>query len=505
VPHRYQGLTDRVNLLLLLEMAATDRPDVVAVQAGGEALTSAQLLSGAFAGATDAEGADALAYVGTNGLGVPLALFSAAAAGVPFVPLNYRLGHDQLHDMLARLGDVVVVAEGSAADGLRERGDRVVDVADFVTRATAEPATGEVPFDGDGTAVLLHTSGTTAAPKAAVLRHRHLAAYLIGTVEFGGAGPDEGVLVSVPPYHVAGLANLLSNLYLGRRITYLGQFDADEWVRTVRDEGITHAMVVPTMLARICDVLERDGEALPSLRNLSYGGARTPSSVLERVMRALPDVGLTNAYGLTETSSTIAVLGPDDHRAAASGDPLAVARLASAGRVLPGVEVEVRDDDGTPLPVGQVGEVFVRGEQVSGEYKGLDSPLDAEGWFATRDRGSLDDQGFLFIEGRSDDTIIRGGENIAPAEIEEVLLAHPEIVQCAVVGLPDEEWGQSIAAAIVTRQGSDLTEDDVRAHARAALRGSKTPDVVSFVDALPYTDTGKLLRREVKAALLPPG
>jgi acyl-CoA synthetase (AMP-forming)/AMP-acid ligase II len=490
-----------VNLLLLLEMVATDRPDARVVQVGDDGLTAAELLAGAFAGAVEAEGADALAYVGTNGLAVPLGLFAAAAAGVPFVPLNYRLGHDQLHEMLARLGDVVVVAEGAAAEGLRERGDRVVDVDEFVARARVG-AEGEIPFDGDGAAVLLHTSGTTAAPKAAVLRHRHLAAYLISTVEFGGAGPDEGVLVSVPPYHVAGLANLLSNLYLGRPITYLPQFDADEWVGTVRERGITNAMVVPTMLARICDVLERDGEGLPSLRNLSYGGARTPSSVLERVMRALPDVGLTNAYGLTETSSTIAVLGPDDHRAAASGDPIAVARLASAGRVVPGIEVEVRDDDGTPLPAGTVGEIFVRGEQVSGEYAGVDSPLDAEGWFATRDRGSLDDEGFLFIEGRSDDTIIRGGENIAPAEIEEVLLAHPDIAQCAVVGLPDEEWGQSIAAAVVLRAGSDLSEDDVRAHARASLRGSKTPDVVSFVDALPYTDTGKLLRREVKAGLL---
>ena len=221
-------------------------------------------------------------------------------------------------------------------------------------------------------------------------------------------------------------------------------------------------------------------------------------------MALLPDVDLTNAYGLTETSSTIAVLSPDDHRAAREGDLGATARLASAGKVLPTVEVQVRGDDGTPLAVGLVGEIFVRGEQVSGEYKGVESPLDAEGWFATRDRGSLDDEGFLFIEGRSDDTIIRGGENIAPAEIEEVLLAHPEIAQCAVVGLPDEEWGQSIAAVVVTREGSDLTEDDVRAHARASLRGSKTPDVVSFVAALPYTDTGKLLRREVKAALLPP-
>jgi acyl-CoA synthetase (AMP-forming)/AMP-acid ligase II len=328
---------------------------------------------------------------------------------------------------------------------------------------------------------------------------------VIGTVEFAAAGPDEAVLVSVPPYHVAGLANLLSNLYLGRRIIYLAQFDAAAWVEAVRREGVTNAMVVPTMLARICEVLDAAGAGLPSLRALSYGGARTPATVLQRVMTLLPDVDLTNAYGLTETSSTIAVLGPDDHRAARDGDPVATARLASAGRVLPTVEVEVRGPLGEPLPAGEPGEIWVRGEQVSGEYAGRDAPLDAAGWFPTRDRGWLDDDGYLFIEGRSDDTIIRGGENIAPAEIEEVLLQHPDIAQCAVVGVPDDEWGQRIAAVVVPRPGVSVEADDVQAFARLSLRGSKTPEIVSFVDTLPYTETGKLLRRVVQADLLATG
>ena len=149
----------------------------------------------------------------------------------------------------------------------------MLDAASFVAAARAGgEAAGDVPADADGPAVLLFTSGTTAAPKAAVLRHRHLTSYVIGTVEFGGADDEDAVLVSVPPYHVAGLANLLSNLYSGRRIVYLRQFDAEGWVETVRAARITHAMVVPTMLARIADVLERDGGGLPSLRSLSYGG-----------------------------------------------------------------------------------------------------------------------------------------------------------------------------------------------------------------------------------------
>lgn len=494
-----------MNLLLLLDMVAAGRGDDVAVQVGDERLTAGELLAGAWSAAEHVAGASALAYVGTNGLAFPVGLFAAAAAGVPFVPLNYRLSDDQLHDLLTPLGNTLVVARGDVAAALAARGHRVLDAARFVATARAGGGAGEVPADGEGPAVLLYTSGTTAAPKAAVLRHRHLTSYVIGTVEFGAAGPDEAVLVSVPPYHVAGLANLLSNLYLGRRIVYLAQFDAPAWVAAVRGEGITNAMVVPTMLARICEVLDDDGAGLPSLRALSYGGARTPATVLQRVMALLPDVELTNAYGLTETSSTIAVLGPDDHRAARDGDPAATARLSSAGRVLPTVEVEVRGPLGEALPAGEPGEIWVRGEQVSGEYAGREAPLDAEGWFPTRDRGWLDADGYLFVEGRTDDTIIRGGENIAPAEIEEVLMQHPGVAQCAVVGVPDDEWGQRIAAVVVPRPGATVDAAEVQAFARRSLRGSKTPELVTFAASLPFTETGKLLRRVVQADLLAAG
>ena len=489
-----------MNLLLLADMAAAGHGDRIVFQVGDDRWSAADLLGAAWSAAATVGESTALAHVGTNGAAFPVGLFAAAAAGVPFVPLNYRLSGEQLHELLVPLGAALVVAEGRAAEDLARRGHRVVEAASFVEAARGEPGSGEVPFDAEAAAVLLHTSGTTAAPKAAVLRHRHLTSYVIGSVEFGGATEAEAALVSVPPYHVAGLANLLSNLYLGRRIVYLRQFDADGWVQAVRQEQVTNAMVVPTMLARICDVLEQDGEGIPSLRALSYGGARTPAPLLERVMDLLPEVALTNAYGLTETSSTIAVLGAEDHRAARDGDPSAVARLASAGRVLPDVEVEVRDETGVVL-VGEAGEIWVRGEQVSGEYAGQNASTDAEGWFPTRDRGWVDADGYLYVEGRSDDTIIRGGENVAPAEIEEVLLRHPGVAECAVVGLPDVEWGQSIGVMVVVHPGMQVEAADVQEFVRRSLRGSKTPDVVAFTAALPYTETGKLLRRQVLAEL----
>jgi acyl-CoA synthetase (AMP-forming)/AMP-acid ligase II len=260
------------------------------------------------------------------------------------------------------------------------------------------------------------------------------------------------------------------------------------------------------MLARIVSHLGSAETAdTPTLRSLSYGGSRIPVPVLKRALELFPTTDFVNAYGLTETSSTIALLGPEDHRQAlVSSDPAALQRLESVGRLLPGIELQLRDEDGAPVAEGESGLIFVRGEQVAGEYRGA-SAVDADGWFATRDRGRVDAEGYLFIEGRSDDTIIRGGENIAPAEIEDVLLTHAHVVDAVVVGLPDEEWGQRLAGVVVLREDAvpetEVSEAELREWVRERLRSSKTPDTIEFWVDLPRTDTGKLLRREVVSRL----
>jgi acyl-CoA synthetase (AMP-forming)/AMP-acid ligase II len=485
-------------------MAASAHGDRVAVQHGTDRLTYEELQRAAWQVPSIIGEASYLAFVGPNELSFPIAIFGAAAAEIPFIPLNYRLADEQLNDMLSRHEGVVVIAEKEVGQRLGQLGHRVIESSTFAELARRDDgAEGETPFDGDGIWILLYTSGTTAAPKAAVMRHRHLTSYVLGSVEFGSAELDDAVLVTVPPYHIAGVANLLSNLYLGRRVVYLEHFAPETWLETVRSEQITHAMVVPTMLARLCESLKgQHSAATPSLKSLSYGGARTPLAVVERVMELFPGTGLVNAYGLTETSSTIAVLGPEDHRASlASSDPAVRARLSSAGKVLPTVEVGIRQELAW-LSTGEVGDIWVRGDQVSGEYQGLSSSIDDEGWFPTKDRGWLDADGYLFVEGRSDDTIIRGGENIAPAEIEDVLLQEPSVAKCAVVGFPDEEWGERIAAVVVLHEGAVFEPDTLRSFVRERLRGSKTPDMVRAVDELPYTETGKLLRRVVLADLM---
>ncbi len=515
-----------MDLELLLTMAASfdeERPAVTGPD--GRSLTTGQLRSAAAGSATllRRAGGSRVVFCATNGLAFPVTLFGAVAARRPLVPLNYRLADAQLRQVVS--GEDRAVASAEQGERLGALGVQVLaDSASFVDAALGAEALGaealgaeargaeargaealgaqalgeQPPVEPDDVALVLYTSGTTAAPKAALLRHRHLAAYVISTVEFGSAGPEEAALLSVPPYHIAGVMNLLSNLYMGRRVVYLDAFDPEGWLSTVRQQSITHAMVVPTMLARIVSVLGDSPVELPSLRTVSYGGAKMPAEVIGRALELFPDVAFANAYGLTETSSTITVLGPEDHRAAlSSDDPAVQARLGSAGLPLPGVEIEIRDPEGRPCPAGVSGDVYVRGDQVAGEYQGVET-VSAGGWFPTRDRGRLDEGGYLFVEGRADDTIIRGGENIAPAEIEEVLLGHDDVADCAVVGIDDEEWGQRIAAAVVLVPGSAATPEDIRSFARGQLRGSKTPDVVVILDELPYTETGKLLRRVVR-------
>jgi acyl-CoA synthetase (AMP-forming)/AMP-acid ligase II len=494
-----------VNVLTLLDMAATGTPDRVGVGrlcAAGPApagRTYSELLDRARCGAAllVVHGVEELVYVGVNADDFAVALFAAAWAGVPLVPLNYRLSRDALGRLLAHHPNALIVSDLHLPTTAH-----TVTMAQW--RASCAELAGDVsPWsdDPEGVAVLLYTSGTTSEAKAAILRHRHLTSYL-GSVEFGAADDQEAVVVSVPPYHIAGVSNLLSNICAGRRVVYLETFTAQGWLDCVRSERITHALLVPTMLAKITEYLGQTASAeVPTLRSLAYGGARMPIPLLERAIRLFPSVDFVNAYGLTETSSTIAVLGPEDHRAALQDDPVSRARLGSAGQLLPGIEVEIRGPAGV-LPDGVAGDIYVRGEQVSGEYRGAGSSLDRDGWFATRDRGWVDEDGYLFVEGRTDDTIIRGGENIAPAEIEDVLLEHPAVADVAVLGIPDEHWGQDIAAAVVFRPGHTASTEELRQWARTRLRGSKTPALIVVRDALPQTATGKVLRRELLADLL---
>lgn len=496
-----------MNLMMLLEMAASGFGDRIAVTNGDRSLTYTELFDAAGAAAAEmkASGAKHAALVDVNSFAMPITLFASAWAGIPFAPLNYRLTAAELDALLGRVEPAFVVTDADRAAHISSLpGMTVVTRPEFVDRTVAGAADAEHDWsmDPEEIAVLLFTSGTTGAPKAAVLRHKHIVSYILGSVEFAGAAEDDAALISVPPYHIAGIAAIASSVYAGRRIVQLESFSAEGWIDTARRERITNAMVVPTMLVRIVDELERSGNtSLPHLRALSYGGSKMPLATLEKAMDLLADTAFTNAYGLTETSSTITILTPQDHRdAVASDDPAIRQRLISLGTPLPGIELEIRDESGAALGPGERGEIYVRGEQISGEYLDQGSRLE-NGWFPTRDGGFLDEGGYLFLDGRIDDIIVRGGENISPGEVEDVLLLHEAVADCAVVGVPDEHWGEGVAAVVVTRQGHSVSEAELQAWVTDHLRSSRSPGRIEFRDELPYNETGKLLRRVVRAQL----
>lgn len=484
-----------MNLSMLLEMAADAMPDRIALVSGDAQYSYQDLWNAAqnMAGELRAHAVARLGYLHVNSPAAAVALFAASLAGLPYVPLNYRLTRPEIDALLDRIAPALVITDFSdLPSGI---------IAQAPDRLSTDPAEFGAPQENP-VAVELFTSGTTGQPKAAILRHANLLSYILGTVDFGAADENDAIIVTVPPYHIAGISTVLSSVYAGRRMIQLPNFEPAEWLRLVRAHNVSNAFLVPTMLSRIVQHLDALGSQhadVPSLRALAYGGGKMPLSVIQRAMELFPDVDFTNAYGLTETSSTICLLDPAAHReAASSADPGIRQRLNSVGQPLPTIELVIRGENGEPMGPHEVGLVFVRGDQVAGEYHSLGSQLDAEGWFPTRDRGYLDDGGFLFLDGRADDIIVRGGENISPGEIEDVLTAHPGVAEAAVVAIADPEWGEGVAAAIVLSADSDAGPEELRAWTQQHLRSSRVPQVFSFVDALPYNETGKLLRRVIR-------
>ena len=414
-----------MNIHLLLQMASDAMGYREALVCGEQRLTFEDLDRAARCVAARVDASKKLAYLGESSPAMPAGLFGAALAGTQFVPLNYRLPKEQIESFIESIFPAILISEQE-------------DYAELVPTIAPSDVIGGAHFEGDApdeegaVAIELFTSGTSGAPKSAILRHDNLMSYILGTVEFMSAEEEEATLISVPPYHIAGISAILSSTYAGRRMVQLANFNPEAWLDAAKSESVTHAFVVPTMLQRIIE--SGDDLALPALKYLAYGGGKMPVSVIERAMEIWPEVQFTNAYGLTETSSTICLLGPDDHRAAFdSSEPAVRRRLGSVGRAIPSVELQVRNDTGQTCQAEEVGLVFVRGDQVSGEYKGSGSELDEDGWFPTKDRGYVDAQGYLFLDGRDDDVIVRGGENISPGEIEDVILEHKAIRDVAAI------------------------------------------------------------------------
>jgi acyl-CoA synthetase (AMP-forming)/AMP-acid ligase II len=353
--------------------------------------------------------------------------------------------------------------------------------------------------------MLMYTAGTTGRPKGVPLRHSAFVSYVLENVDPASPDIEERNLLTVPLYHVAGIQAMLAAIYGGRTLVMMKQFEVKEWLEAIQKEKATRAMLVPTMLKRVIDDPDFNRYNLSSLKVITYGAAPMPFEVINKAIKMMPWVKFINAFGQTETASTITALGPEDHRIEGTEEEKEkkLKRLSSSiGRPLPDVEVKIVDEEGKALPSLEVGEIWARGPRIMTGYwrdeQKTSQVMTGDGWLRTGDMGWMDEEGYIYLAGRGDDMIIRGGENISPEEVENVLHSHPKVEEAAVIGVPDPEWGQEPRAVVVLKRGEKATPEEMIEFCRSKLSGFKRPRSVVFLDSLPRNPMGKVLRKKLR-------
>jgi long-chain acyl-CoA synthetase len=473
------------------------RPDDVALVADGRTLTFGQLDERAdrvAAGllAAGCRPGDRLLALLPSGTEVYELLLGCARAGLVFVPLNWRLTVDELLPIARNAGAAaLVVGEAFAATGKRlaaETAGRLVLKLDDFDYWVARQYRGFPRREAHARDVVLqvYTSGTSGVPKGVLLTDGNLATKVSRAATSWGLDEHAVSLLATPLFHVGGLGWGLAGLHSGARTIIAGSAAPTELIITFRAERVTHSFLVPTMIERVCALA---GDAhFPDLKAIVYGAA----AIDPRTRRAAADVfgcRLLHVYGLSETTGAITQLDSE------TVDPMSP-RAGSVGQPYPWVEVSIRDRVEMPVPNGQSGEIWTRsGQNTPGYHRNPGATLDLfgpDGWLRTGDGGYLDEDGYLFVTHRIKELIISGGENIHPGEVEEVLRGHPDVADVVVLGLPDRQWGEVVAAAVVVRAGRTLTPETLVAFAAARLAGYKRPRLVFLVPSLPRTATGKV-------------
>lgn len=436
--------------------------------------------------------------------------FGAAKAGLSVTPLNFRLSDKELvhivNDSEATvcfagegLEDRILGLRGDLAGirhliSLDKKRDGFLFYEDLLEKApNIDPL---VDVDENEMAILMYTGGTTGLPKGVMLSHRNIMTAHYGLALGNSFTRNDAVCFSLPMFHVA-IWPVICHLMVGGKAVILRRPDLGEILQAVQNERCTHLLLVPTVLTWLVDDPRIGEYDLSSLRLITYAGSPMPVDVLKRCMDRFGPI-LSQGYGMTEAAPLVSIHFKEDHILEGPRSRL----LSSVGKVGVFVEARAVDEQDGALAPGEVGEICIRGKNVMmGYWKNPELTAQAlrGGWLHTGDVGMIDDEGYIFLMDRKADMIITGGENVYPAETEEVLYQHPAVMECAVVATPDDKWGERVQAVVALKAGKTATETELISHCKAKLAGYKCPKSIAFWNELPKTSVGKILRREVKA------
>jgi acyl-CoA synthetase (AMP-forming)/AMP-acid ligase II len=453
-----------------------------------------------------------VAYLGKNSDVFIELLFGAIKAGVVMAPVNWRLAGPEIAFIVEDCKAAILFVGPEFVEQVRDLQSQLPGVRFFMTteggasewqdfrswRDAQNDRDPDTPLGKNEVAIQLYTSGTTGKPKGAMLSHDNFLSLLRiaeqDTPDWNKWTEDDVSLVAMPIFHIGGVGWAVYGLYHGAKSVIAREFDPTKVLDFFERFGISKLFLVPAAMQFIVRQPRAREMDFSRLRYILYGASPIPAALLKECI-AVFGCGFVQMYGMTETTGTIVVLAPEDHVADR-------ACIRSAGKALPGVEIAILDANNQPLPVGEVGEIATRsGSNMVGYWNLPDATartLDADNWLRTGDAGYLDADGYLYIHDRIKDMIISGGENIYPAEVESAICDHPDVAEVAVVGVPDEVWGEAVKAMVVLKPGKCLSATELIGFTRQRIAGFKTPKTIDFIAALPRNASGKILRRHLR-------